>query len=68
MALRVICADAMGRDAVASSLIKTRLVNVEESLRRRREGEPAKAKVSFEGGVLEMRCAYAVGISKGDRR
>lgn len=52
MALRVICADAMGREAVASTLAKIRLVNVKE---------PAEMKVTCEGGVLEMRCAYAQG-------
>lgn len=52
MALRVICADTLGRDAVASSLVKVRLVNVKE---------PAEMKVTCEGGVLEMRCAYAQG-------
>lgn len=52
MALRVICMDAMGREAVASSLTVIRLANVKE---------PAEMKVSFEGGVLEMRCAYSQG-------
>lgn len=52
MALRVICADAMGREAVAESLLKVRLVNVKE---------PAEMKVAFESGVLEMHCAYALG-------
>ena len=52
MALRVICADALGRDSVAGSLLKIRLVNVKE---------PAEMKVVFETGMLEMRCAYALG-------
>jgi hypothetical protein len=52
MALRVICADALGREAVASTLVKVRLVNVKE---------PGEMKVTCEGGVLEMRCAYALG-------
>jgi len=50
MALRVICMDAMGKEAVAASVEKVRLVNVKEP-------------VSFAGGVLEMRCAYAQGAS-----
>ncbi|MEZ5355882.1 MAG: hypothetical protein R2762_24890 [Bryobacteraceae bacterium] len=52
MALRVICADAMGREAVAESLQKVRLVNV---------GTPQEMGIAFENGTLEMRCAYAMG-------
>jgi hypothetical protein len=52
MALRVICGDALGREAVAESLLKVRLVNVKE---------PAEMKLNFEAGVLEMHCAYAQG-------
>ncbi len=52
MALRVICADSLGREAVAESLLKIRLVNVKE---------PAEMKVVFDAGTLEMRCAYALG-------
>lgn len=54
MALRVICMDAMGKEAVAASIEKVRLVNVKE---------PAEMAVTFESGVLEMRCAYAQGAS-----
>ncbi|MCC6538121.1 MAG: hypothetical protein IT162_11250 [Bryobacterales bacterium] len=52
MALRVICMDAMGKEAVASSLKKVRLVNVKDK---------AAMNVEFAGGTLEMRCAYALG-------
>lgn len=52
MALRVICMDAMGREAVAESVHKVRLVNV-----KKRDD----MLISFEGGTLEMRCAYALG-------
>ena len=52
MALRVICADQMGREAVAQSLKKVRLVNVKD---------PAAMSIQFEGGTLELRCAYALG-------
>lgn len=52
MALRVICFDRLGRDAVASALKKVRLVNV---------GERAAMAVEFHAGTLEMRCAYALG-------
>jgi hypothetical protein len=52
MALRVICLDAMGKDAVAGGLKKVRLVNV---------AEPAQISMSFEQGTLEMRAAYRHG-------
>jgi len=52
MALRVICSDSMGREAVASSLLKIRLVNVKT---------PEEMSVVFDAGTLEMRCAYALG-------
>ncbi len=51
MALRVICQDDLGKEAVRESLKTIRLKNV-----------PSKAemKISFENGVLEMHCAYAL--------
>lgn len=52
MALRVICTDALGRQAVSEGLKRVRLVNV---------AEPADMAMRFEGGVLEMRCAYRHG-------
>jgi hypothetical protein len=50
MALRVICADELGREAVGEALKTVKLVNV---------ATPADMKIEFGGGVLEMRCAYA---------
>jgi hypothetical protein len=52
MALRVICMDALGKQAVAESLRKIRLVNVKD---------PSEMSVQFADGTLEMRCAYAQG-------
>lgn len=52
MALRMICTDALGRRAVSEGLKRVRLVNV---------AEPAGMAMRFEGGVLEMRCAYRHG-------
>jgi hypothetical protein len=51
MALRVICTDDMGKEAVRESLKKVRLQNVKQQ---------ADMKLAFEAGVLEMRCAYAL--------
>jgi len=50
MALRVICADDMGKQAVRDSLKLIRLKNVKE---------PSEMKMEFKDGVLEMHCAYA---------
>lgn len=52
MALRVICMDAMGKEAVAEALKKVRLVNVKEK---------SAMGIVFADGTLEMRCAYALG-------
>jgi hypothetical protein len=51
MALRVICTDDLGREAVGAGLKTVKLVNV-----------PARdqMKIAFGGGVLEMHCAYAL--------
>jgi hypothetical protein len=54
MALRTICIDDMGREAVRESLKQVRLKNV---------AEPAQRQVTFKDGVLEMHCAYAQGAS-----
>ncbi len=51
MALRVICQDEMGKEAVREGLKKVRLKNVKT------KGEMS---MTFEGGVLEMHCAYAL--------
>ena len=50
MALRVICADDLGKEAVGDGLKLVKLANA---------ATPAQMKISFEGGVLEMHCAYA---------
>ena len=50
MALRTICVDDMGRQAVRDGLRLIKLKNVKEK---------GQMKLSFEGGVLEMHCAYA---------
>ena len=51
MALRAICLDEMGKEAVREGLKKVRLKNVKS------QGE---MRMTFEGGVLEMHCAYAL--------
>ena len=51
MALRVICADQLGKDAVKEGLKTVRLKNVKDK---------ASMKISFADGVLEMHCAYAL--------
>jgi hypothetical protein len=50
MALRPICCDDMGKQAVRDGLKKIKLKNVKDK---------SAMKMSFEGGVLEMHCAYA---------
>jgi hypothetical protein len=51
MALRGICSDAMGKEAVRDGLKLIKLKNVKDK---------AAMKMTFEGGVLEMHCAYAL--------
>jgi hypothetical protein len=51
MALRMICQDDMGKQAVREGLKSVKLKNVRDK---------AAMKMSFEGGVLEMHCAYAL--------
>ncbi len=50
MALRVICQDDMGKEAVRDGLKTIKLKNVKDK---------SAMKISFDGGVLEMHCAYA---------
>lgn len=50
MALRVICSDDMGKEAVQEGLKTIKLKNV---------ACPADMAISFGNGVLEMHCAYA---------
>jgi len=51
MALRTICIDDMGKEAVREGLKTIKLKNVKDK---------SAMKVTFEGGVLEMHCAYAL--------
>jgi hypothetical protein len=53
MALRVICQDDMGKDAIRDGLKSVKLVNVKDK---------AAKKLAFSGGILEMQCAYAAGL------
>jgi hypothetical protein len=50
MALRTICTDDLGREAVREGLKLIRLKNVKDK---------ADMRLTFEDGVLEMHCAYA---------
>jgi hypothetical protein len=52
MALRMICHDEMGREAVRDGLRAVRLRNV---------AEPAQRHIHFEGGVLDLHNAFAHG-------
>ncbi len=52
MALRTICCDDMGKEAVREGLQRVKLKNV---------ATPAEKQIRFQGGVLEMSCAYATG-------
>src|SRR6476661_10513319 len=54
MALRVICQDDLGREAVRDGLQLVKLANV---------ADPSSMRISFDKGVLEMHCAYALGTS-----
>src|SRR5947209_5874229 len=50
MALRVICQDDLGKQAVRDGLKQIKLKNVKDK---------SAMKLAFDGGVLEMHCAYA---------
>jgi hypothetical protein len=51
MALRGICCDAMGKQAVVEGLKLIKLQNVKDK---------SAMKMAFDNGVLEMHCAYAL--------
>ena len=51
MALRMICIDDMGKEAVRDGLKKVKLKNVKDK---------SAMRMSFENGTLEMHCAYAL--------
>jgi hypothetical protein len=63
MALRMICQDDMGKQAVRDGLKVVKLKNVKDV---------ASRHISFSNGVLEMHCPYALGaeaiISDGEIR
>jgi len=54
MALRMICQDDLGREAVRDGLKLIKLKNVADT---------GSMSISFADGVLEMHCAYAQGTS-----
>jgi hypothetical protein len=54
MALRVLCQDDMGKQAVREGLKQIKLKNVKD---------PALRKLTFSGGVLEMHVVYAQASS-----
>jgi len=51
MALRVICQDDLGKEAVREGLKLIKLKNVKTQ---------SEKSITFSGGVLEMHCAYAL--------
>ena len=57
MALRVICQDAMGKEAVRDGLKLIKLKNVKDK---------AAMTLTFEGGILEMHNVYAERIYPSD--
>jgi hypothetical protein len=54
MALRTICLDDMGKQAVRDGLKKVKLKNVKDE---------ASKTMTFEGGVLDMQTPYALGAT-----
>ncbi len=51
MALRTICVDDLGREAVREGLLQIKLKNVKSK---------DDMRITFDHGVLEMHCAYAL--------
>src|SRR5882762_5496753 len=54
MALRMICQDDMGKEAIREGLKLVKLKNVKDE---------ASKTIAFSAGVLEMHCPYALGAS-----
>jgi len=54
MALRTIALDPLGKEALRDGLKAVKLSNV---------ASPDEKSLGFAGGVLEMHCAYAAGLS-----
>jgi predicted dehydrogenase len=59
MALRVICSDEMGKEAVRDGLRLIKLKNVKDK---------AAMSITFEGGVLEMHCAVCAAHGRHVQR
>jgi hypothetical protein len=53
MALRMICQDDMGKEAIREGLKLVKLKNVKDQ----------PSTISFQSGTLEMHCDYAIGAS-----
>ena len=53
MALRVICSDALGKDAVKDGLKSIKIQNIKDK---------SAKKLTFDAGILTMQCAYASGL------
>ena len=54
MALRTICIDDMGKEAVREGL---------KLIKLKKMADAAARHIAFDEGVLEMHCAYALGTS-----
>src|SRR5215469_473470 len=53
MALRMICQDDLGKQSVRDGLKSVKLKNIKNK---------AVKKINFQNGILEMQCAYALGL------
>jgi hypothetical protein len=53
MALRTICSDAMGKDAVKDGLKSIKIKNIKDK---------AAKKLAFDNNTLTLECAYAAGL------
>src|SRR5215831_13871613 len=53
MALRMICQDDLGKQAIRDSLKSVKLKNIKDM---------ASKQINFQNGILEMHCAYALGL------
>ena len=53
MALRMICQDDFGKQSVRDSLKSVKLKNIKDM---------AAKQINFESRILEMHCAYALGV------
>ena len=53
MALRMICQDDLGKQSVRDGLKSVKLKNIKDK---------AAKQINFQNGILEMHCAYALGV------